>query len=293
MKSKYFATVGLLPLVAATAGHAAQPADASTQLSEAAQNNAAETQPAPVPEATQPAPGPEATQSATKKKKWQFATIGYVWFAGAHGQTDVIKPVPPVDLDLPFRTAIKGLKFAFMGAAEARNDRIVVLGDLTYIHLGTKKGIGIRDPDFLTGKLTSKTAEVTLVGGYRVVDDPLAKLDLLAGGRLNWFNTSLKLTGPRREAEGSVKQTWLDPLIAARMIYPLGGKFSLSLYGDVGGFGIASDLTWQAVGAVNYQISRKMTLGLGWRHFKVNYSNGDFLYDVYQTGPLIVFRTAL
>ena len=36
-----------------------------------------------------------------------------------------------------------------------------------------------------------------------------------------------------------------------------------------------------------------MTLGAGWRYFKVNYDHGDFLYDVYQSGPVITFRTAL
>ena len=42
---------------------------------------------------------------------------------------------------------------------------------------------------------------------------------------------------------------------------------------------------------VDYQISRKMSLGAGWRYFKVNYDDGDFLYDVAQSGPLITFRT--
>jgi hypothetical protein len=37
-----------------------------------------------------------------------------------------------------------------------------------------------------------------------------------------------------------------------------------------------------------------MTVGAGWRYFKVNYSTGDdFLYNVHQSGPLITFRTVL
>lgn len=245
-------------------------------------------------QAAPPASDPSTVQEpAAPKEKWQFATIGYVWFAGAWGKTDVIEPAEPVDLRLPFGKVLKAFKFAFMGAAEAKRDRIVVLGDLTFIHLGTSKGIGIRDPNFLKADLDSKTAEVTLLGGYRVANNGPVKVDLLAGGRMNWFNTSLQLNGPNRSAFGSVKQTWFDPLLAARVQAPLGGKWSFSAYGDVGGFGIASDITWQAVATVDYQISRKMSLGLGWRHFKVDYRNGDFLYDVYQTGPLITFRTNL
>ena len=236
---------------------------------------------------------PSAAESDFCAKKWKFATIGYVWFAGANGKTDVIGPVAPVDLDLSFGDVLKAFKFAFMGAAEARRDRLVILGDLTFIHLDTKRGIGIRDPDFLEAELDSRTAEITLLGGYRVIDKEPVKLDLLAGGRMNFFKTTLQLEGPNRSAEGSKKETWLDPLIAMRAGVPLDQKWSLAFYGDIGGVAFGSDLTWQGVATVDYQISRKMTLGAGWRYFKVNYDNGDFLYNVAQSGPLITFRTEL
>jgi hypothetical protein len=234
-----------------------------------------------------------SAQSTTDEKKWKFATIGYAWFAGAEGKTDVIGPVDPVDLDLSFGDVLKAFKFAFMGAAEARRDRLVVLGDLTFIHLDAKEGIGIRDPDFLEAELDSRTAEITLLGGYRVMNDGRFKLDLLAGGRMNFFKATLQVEGPNRSAEGSEKQKWLDPLIAARAAAPLGGNWSMSFYGDLGGILFGSDVTWQGVASVDYQISRKMTLGAGWRYFKVNYDDGDFLYNVAQSGPLIVFRTEL
>jgi hypothetical protein len=290
--SQLFAAVPLC-LAFASAGHAAQPADPSTTASTQPPADAAENAVSD-PAATTEPPQAEAAESTTAaKKKWKFATLGYAWFAGAHGQTDVIVPLDPVGLDLPFGRVLKGLKFVFMGAAEAKHDRFVILGDLMFIHLRTSKGIDTRNRDFVDARLSSKTTEVTLLGGYRVVDHPEAKLDLLAGGRVNFFNTFMEVSGPNRSLEGRVKQTWFDPLIGARMIYPLGGKFSLSLYGDIGGFGLGSDLTWQAFGGVDYQINHKMSAGLGWRHYKVNYDHGDFLYDVYQTGPIITFRTAI
>jgi len=213
--------------------------------------------------------------------------------AGASGKTDLIGAVPLVDLDLPFGKVLKSLKFAFMGAAEAKRDRVVILGDLTFIHLDTRKGIGIRDPDFLKAELDSRTSEITLLGGYRVVNDGPVTMDVLAGGRLNWFKTTLQLQGPNRQADGSVKQTWLDPVIAARVGAPLGSKWSVGVYGDVGGIVAGSDLTWQLAPTVNYQINHKMSVGAGWRYFKVKYHNGDFLYNVHQSGPVIAFRTIL
>jgi hypothetical protein len=270
----------LLPLLLAwgTEARAAEPADSTSD---------AATQPAPAPPPESPPP------EAAAKKKWEFATIGYVWLAGAWGETDVIGPVEPVDLKLPFGKVLKAFKFAFMGAAEAKHDRLVFLGDLTFIHLDARQGIGIRDPDFLKAELDSRTAEVTLLGGYRVADKGPTTVDLLAGGRLNFFKTTLQLEGPNREASGEVKHTWFDPLIAARVNTPLGGKWSMALYGDFGGIVSGSDITWQFVPTVNYQLNHKMTLGAGWRYFKVKYDNGDFLYNVHQSGPLITFRTVL
>jgi len=261
----------------------AKAADPAVQPADPPAEQAQQPEPPPPPGPGHPAPS----------NKWQFSTIGYVWFAGAWGKTDVIGPVEPVDLDLPFGKVLKAFKFAFMGAAEARHDRIVILGDLTFIHLDAKKGIGIRDPDFLDAELDSRTAEVTLLGGYRVVNDGPVSVDLLAGARMNFFKTSLELEGPNRSAEGSVKKTWFDPIIATRVNAPLGGKWNASAYGDVGGIVTGSDITWQGAVTVDYQINHKMSLGAGWRYFKVNYDDGDFLYNVHQSGPLITFRTIL
>ncbi len=276
-----------LLLATATVARAADaPDDAVNLKAEVADPSAAQSAEATPPDV---APGQPASS-----KKWEFATIGYVWLAGAWGKTDVTGPTPPVDLDLPFGKVLKGFKFAFMGAAEARHDRFVILGDLTFIHLDAHQGIGIRDPDFIKAELDSRTAEITLVGGYRVVNNGPVTVDLLAGGRMNWFKTTLQLQGPNRELEGEVKKSWFDPLIAGRIAAPLGGKWGIAVYGDFGGFGVGSHVTWQLVPTVTYQINHKMTLGAGWRYYKVNYSTGDtFLYNVHQSGPLITFRTVL
>jgi len=295
MRNKYVAAFGLLSLTTATAVRADQPADAS-QASATSADGAVQPAAGVSTEAAQPAPDAAVNVPQTptdSKKKWQFATIGYAWLAGAWGETDVIGPVEPVDLDLPFGKVLKAFKFAFMGAAEARHDRFSVFGDLTFIHLDANQGIGIRDPDFLEAELDSRTAEITLLGGYSVVNDGPVRVDLMAGGRMNFFKTTLQLEGPNRSADGSKKESWFDPLIGTRIHAPLGGKWGMDFYGDLGGIVMGSDVTWQAVAAVDYQINQKMSVGAGWRYFKVNYDHGDFLYNVHQSGPIITFRTVL
>jgi hypothetical protein len=246
------------------------------------------------------AAAPESSQqpaSADKKfvndGKWHFATIGYVWFAGATGDVDVIGPLKPVKIDFSFGEIFKHLEFpwAIMGAAEARHNRLVILGDLMWVKIGADKNIKIRDRDFLSGSLTTKTALATFEGGWRAVDGEGLKLDLLAGLRLNMSKNSVQVSGPNRSLSGSVNKTWVDPVIGTRALIPLGGKFGMTLYGDLGGIVWGSKISWQTIGTLNYRISSKMTLGAGYRYYKVDYHNGSYLYDMAYHGPIVAFRT--
>ena len=240
---------------------------------------------------TQPSEVQPAAQAPTKKK-WEFATIGYIFFAGAHGKTTPRDPFAPVDVDLSFHDVLKSFKFAFMGAAEARNDRLVFLGDLMWVHLGESQGLKVRDVNFADVKIDSKTTAITALAGYRVANKGPVVVDLLAGGRLNGNRQEVDYHGIVVDVSASVSKTWIDPIAATRIIAPLGGKFGLSLYGDIGGFGIGSKLTWQGIATATYQINHKMTAGLGYRYFKINYHDNDgFRYNVAQSGPILSLRT--
>jgi hypothetical protein len=161
-----------------------------------------------------------------------------------------------------------------------------------WVHLGEGKGLTVRDRNFADVHIDSKTLAVSALGGYRVVNEGPITVDLMGGARLNSVKQKLDYTGTLLDITASVSKTWIDPIIATRVNAPLGGKMSLSLYGDIGGFGIGSDLTWQGAATINYQISHKLRAGLGWRYFKVNYDTSDgFLYNVAQSGPIVTLRT--
>ena len=228
--------------------------------------------------------------SANSPDEWKFAVVAYAWLAGAKGDVDVIGPVEPVGLDLSFGDVIDSFKFALMGSAEAQKGRLVLVGDLTFIHLQADHGIDIRDQEFIEATLDSRTIDITALGGYRVTGNEPVIVDVLGGVRANFFKNTLELEGPNQSVEGEKQETWFDPLLACRAIVPLGGNWGMSLYGDIGGFGIASDLTWQAQATVDYNINERFRLMAGWRHFKVDYDKGDFLYDVAQSGLFLGLR---
>ena len=55
-------------------------------------------------------------------------------------------------------------------------------------------------------------------------------------------------------------------------------------YADVGGFGIGSDFTWQAMLGVNYEFSPTVVGKAGYRMLGVDYDRNGFAYDMFYSG---------
>ncbi len=84
-------------------------------------------------------------------------------------------------------------------------------------------------------------------------------------------------------------RTWADPVIGARGRAQFGDGFFLNVYGDVGGFGVSSDLTWQAYGGLGYQVNDWFSAQAGYRYLLEDFDDDGFVYDVALHGPLIEF----
>lgn len=219
---------------------------------------------------------------------WEFSVTPYLWATGEKGDVGVIPNQEPVSLDLSFGDIFDNLKFAAMVIMQARKDRFVAMADIGYVKVGADKEVGIRDPDFLEAELDSSTFTATLTGGYRAMDRGPTFLDLMAGARITSSKTDLTLTGPLGNSiSGDVTKTWVDPIIATRFHTPLADNWAFVIYGDIGGFGVSSDLTWQLQGAVQYRIARDWWLAAGWRQYAIDYDKNDFIYDVKMGGPII------
>jgi opacity protein-like surface antigen len=105
-------------------------------------------------------------------------------------------------------------------------------------------------------------------------------VDLVGGLRYNSIRSELGLSGtPVAAAED-----WWDPFIGVRAQIPLAERWSLMGYADIGGFGVGSDFTWQALVGVNYAFSTSTTMRLGYREVSVDYDRGNFLYDMRMGG---------
>lgn len=47
---------------------------------------------------------------------------------------------------------------------------------------------------------------------------------------------------------------------------------------DISGFGVGSDLSWQAQYPESYQFNPRVTLELGYRHLQMDYTSGGFTH---------------
>ncbi|GIL01077.1 MAG: hypothetical protein BroJett030_09760 [Alphaproteobacteria bacterium] len=59
------------------------------------------------------------------------------------------------------------------------------------------------------------------------------------------------------------------------------------LYGDYGGFGVGADSTWQLLATLNYNLTDRKTLSLGYKTLAVDYSNAGHVFDTTLSGPVV------
>ena len=212
---------------------------------------------------------------------------GYIWASGIDGRSATFPPLPAADISLRFRDVLKDMNGAAMASAEMRMGRWSFLVDGQFAQVTS--GGRLPGPFFSSLQIRSQT---TIVQGsvlYRAYEDATASIDVGGGVRFWNLNNRLKIQPGLANVriDHSDSEMWADPIVGARLGIKLSGPWSLTVAGDVGGFGIGSHLTWQALGSANYAWSERFTLKAGYRALHVDYRNGGFSYDVTQHGPIV------
>jgi hypothetical protein len=230
-----------------------------------------------------------AIAQQSDEQGWHFQLMPYALVAKLHG-TIGVRDLPDVEVEASAKDVIKNLKFGALIYAEAANDNWAITSDLIYLKVGkdTRTGVFIKD-----GSLESKQ----LAWEVGVLRKVFSCVELGVGARYNNLEAGIDLTtaslnGPvTRSREKSVN--WVDPIVITRIKGNVGDNLILQLRGDIGGFGIGSDLAWQVQAYADYKFSELFQLGLGYRYISVDYEKGTgedhFLFDVNTKGPAIRF----
>ncbi len=212
---------------------------------------------------------------------WKHQAAIYLWGAGMDGTAGARGL--EADVNVSFSDLLENLEIGGMAAYRGESGRWAVMADLEFVGLGATK-------DAQGGIRADVDADQWLVevdGAYRFTD----RVEGIFGARLTSLDTDVVVTTPTPlTISGSDSRSWIDPVVGARLTVPMGEKWSFVGRGDVGGFGIGSDFTWQALLRFGWQVSDLVALDFGYRVLDVDYDDGTgtnrFVWDVQTSGPV-------
>lgn len=200
--------------------------------------------------------------------KWEFQAEFYGWITGNYGSATVkgntvqIKVTPSDILNLMF----DGNALGGMGYFSLAYDRYSVFIDSVggYAEVAVNETI----PTQLCTLTVRATDEIRFVindfaVGYRLGQWSLQNrrrpltLGVYAGTRYMHFGNKTSVSAGvvhGAQKAGNVDETfnWADPMIGIRWSVPVLDSTTLDFRGDIGGFGVSSQLIWGLVGAVRY-----------------------------------------
>lgn len=218
---------------------------------------------------------------ATSAQEWTGQITAYGWGAGVKGDFTPLDGAPTLSFDKSLSEILEDLDGAVFLTGLARRGDVVVFGDYTY-SASSRQG---RVPPGIpaAGELTMQS--LTLAAGLRLTPADNGTIDVLAGLRSWKIDGSVSV--PLAGVQIAPEQSFTDPIIGLRANAVLTDRWSVLGYGDVGGFGVGSELTWQAAVTVNYQATDKLFLSAGWRELYVDYAKGGTRFDGSMAGPVI------
>jgi len=151
--------------------------------------------------------------------------------------------------------------------------------------------LGRQNADVKLRLLDTKFGIDYLLGPYPLASGTNAAQVTLApyiAGRYFFMETDITSSIPEVRAEGS--ESWLDPLIGVRSVWDLSRRWNIAVAGNVGGFGVGSDLSAEGLATVGYRfhLSKKIAANVvaGYRAFYQDYSHQSFAYDATIHGPI-------
>lgn len=187
-----------------------------------------------------------------------------------------------VSVDLSMSDVLDTLKFGAMAKYRIENGTYSYVIDATYMNLGSRAS----GPQGQVGARLN-TDQLTVMGTIgRRVSPRLEALFSLA-----YFDLSadLRVGALGQTVSASRDADWVDPLVGLHYQSQLDDKWSLSLRGDVGGFGVGSDLTLHGWATLVRQNTESFSWYLGYRYISYDYETGSGAnfqkYDLEQHGP--------
>jgi len=229
----------------------------------------------------------QAQERTSHVDDWEFVVAPYLWMAGIDGDVTVRGIEASVDAD--FGDILDNLDVGAQGYFEIRKDKWGAYVDVMYLKVASDAKVGAVDIDIESSTTLAGAGVLYRVyEGFAGAEGNRVATDIFVGGRYVNLDVDLDYNGA---ADISGDQDWLDPVIGVTYSRDMSGKFLITTSADIGGFGIASDLTWSLSILGGYRLSRTANLWFGYRYLDIDYDTGSgakkFEYDVAMHGPIL------
>ena len=225
--------------------------------------------------------------AAASSEAWEHGVAVYLWGAGLSGDSTVHGV--DADVDLSFSEILENLEAAGMLAYRGKGGTWAVMSNAVFVGLGATEDLplgGAADADV-------DMAILEVDGAYEITKG----FELLFGLRGVWMDLAVELRSPvLPTSDADQSKSWIDPLIGARFEVPMGKKWAFVGRGDIGGFGVGSDLAWQATAHFDWHISPHVGMAFGYELLGMDYNDGsradEFRYDMTMQGPFLAVTFA-
>jgi hypothetical protein len=242
---------------------------------------------------------------AAASSGWQFRVTPYAWAPSVNGDITVRGQTADIDMSFwdlfdsgDYRAKLDSLA-ALMGYVEARKGAWGIYGDAVWGKFDfSGSAVSQRNPIAnlnvsaranagLDYEITMVESGLTYEVGTWAGTHSSTALDLLGGAR--YWNQELDLSfavdgsldlgklGLGRSGSVALARSgtleWVDPFVGLRVRHQLAPGSELQFLGDIGGFGIGSDLTWQLFAGYGFDFWQSNLHGvIGYRALAVDYS---------------------
>jgi opacity protein-like surface antigen len=231
-----------------------------------------------------PAPMAPPMATAPASDGWWFRAAPYAWVSAIEGDVTVGPLTAPVDISMS--DTLKSVDMTYMGILEAGYGRWSFGVDVVYGK--TSQDIAAGGHLFDSFRYEQKQWLITPTVAFRAVETDDYHMDVYAGAMFTVLEADI--TGRfARGGEIAVGRNadWVDPIIGIRGQSELTDKVFFRYNAYVGGFGVSSDLVWQAFAGIGYHVSDACSIAIGYRGIGIDYANGNFALDTVTHGPVI------
>ncbi len=246
---------------------------------------------------------------------WSYRFTPYGWLTALNGTQTVRGRSVKVDASFADIVEKSDTLVGLMGDVEARNGPLALMGNVVWSSIGFERNdVRTRTPapgvTTTVGRALGLDIQMAIAevgAAYEVARFGALAFDVLGGARY-WYQEAdlsfevdrtigiadLEVAGARAFARsGSVD--WLDPMLGARLRCTVAPGHELWLRGDIGGFGVGSDVSWQAIGAYGFEFGTYQGITfsgvVGYRALYVDYVQGEgrqrYEFDMLQHGPVL------